>query len=266
MFNRSFETVPLALEIAILAVFVIALVFSMFGQGGGSLYTPTLVLLGFGVLVSVSASLVLNLVTATFATAVYVRQRYVSLPLGALLIPGSVAGAFLGGLWGNQVDTTLLLWVFVAFLVGAGARMLAASWEREGDGATRSRVRLSYDVMAIVVVFSFAVGVLSGLLGIGGGIVLVPFLIFALRVPTKESAGTTAFVVIFSSLAGVLGHSALGHLDVLLILATVVAVAVGGFLGARLMVRVQTKLVRFGFGLLLWVFAVQLVVKLMGWG
>ena len=173
---------PLALEIAILAVFGIALVFSMFGQGGGSLYTPTLVLLGFAVLVSVSTSLVLNLVTAVFATAVYFRQRYVDLPLGALLIPGSVAGAFLGGLWGNHVDTQLLLWVFVAFLVGAGARMVATYWERGRSGDSGSRARLTYPVMAVVVVFSFAVGVLSGLLGIGGGIVLVPFLIFALRV------------------------------------------------------------------------------------
>ena len=255
----------LALAIAIVAVFAIALVFSMFGQGGGSLYTPTLVLLGFAVLVSVSTSLVLNLVTAAFATVVYYRQRYVDLTLGALLIPGSVAGAFLGGVWGNGVDTTLLLWVFVAFLLGAGAWMVATSGDRGGAGEARARARISSAVVAIVVVFSFAVGVLSGVLGIGGGIVLVPFLIFALHVPTKESAGTTALVVIFSSLSGVLGHSAFGHLDASLILATVVAVAVGGFLGARFMVRVRTKMVQVGFGLLLWAFAIQLVVKLMGW-
>jgi uncharacterized protein len=256
----------LALEIALVAVFVIALVFSMFGQGGGSLYTPTLVLLGFAVLVSVSTSLVLNLVTAAFATAVYFRQHFVDLPLGGLLIPGSVAGAFLGGLWGNQVDTDLLLWVFVAFLAGAGARMVATYWDRGLAEKGSARVPLTLAVTAVVVFFSFGVGVLSGLLGIGGGVVLVPFLIFALRVPTKESAGTTAFVVIFSSLSGVLGHSAIGHLDLTLILATAASVAVGGFLGARLMVRARTKLVQVGFGLLLWAFAIQLVVKLLGWG
>lgn len=256
----------LAFEIAIIAVFLIALVFSMFGQGGGSLYTPTLVLLGFAVLVSVSTSLVLNMVTAAFATAVYFRQKFVDLPIGVLLIPGSVAGAFLGGVWGNEVNTNLLLWVFVAFLIGAGARMVATYWERGSADGARSRVPLTYAVTAAVILFSFGVGVLSGLLGIGGGVVLVPFLIFALRVPTKQSAGTTAFAVIFSSLSGVLGHSAFGHLDLTLILATVVAVAIGALLGARLMVRARTKLVQVGFGLLLWAFAIQLIAKLVGWG
>ena len=255
-----------ALGIAILAVLLIAIVFSMFGQGGGSLYTPTLVLLGFAVLVSVSTSLVLNLITATFATLVFYRQRLVDLPIAAVLIPGTVAGAFLGGFWGSSVNTALILWIFVAFLAGAGARMVATYWEAGTAEEASARVSLTLAVSVGVGVLSFGVGVLSGLLGVGGGIVLVPILIFALRVPTKISAGTTALVVIFSSLAGVLGHSAFGQLDFVLIVATGVAVAVGGFIGARLMVRTRPKLVQVGFGLLLWAFALQLVVKLVGWG
>jgi tellurite resistance protein len=67
------------------------------------------------------------------------------------------------------------------------------------------------------------------------GILIVPFLIFAYKISPKISAGTTAFTAIFSSLFGVLGHSAFGHLDFLLITGTAISVAIGATLGARLM-------------------------------
>ena len=254
----------LPLGIAVVSVFLISAVFSMFGQGGGSLYTPTLYLLGYAALVSVSTSLVLNLVTALFATIVYLRRGLVDLGLALAFVPGIVAGSFLGGAMGNFVDATIVLWLFVAFLLGAGGRMVATHWEGpEPEAAVRGRP--SPAMIVIIVLFSFGVGVLSGLLGVGGGILIVPFLIFAYKVPTKLSAGTAGFVVIFSSLFGVLGHSAFGHLDATLILATLVAVALGANLGARLMVRTRTGWVKVGFGLILWAFAVQLIAKLLGW-
>ncbi|HII39793.1 MAG TPA: sulfite exporter TauE/SafE family protein [Thermoplasmata archaeon] len=254
----------LSLGIAVAAVFFISAVFSMFGQGGGSLYTPTLVLLGYATLISVSTSLVLNLVTAFFATLVYYRQNLVDVRLAVAFIPGIVAGSFLGGAMGNFVDPGLLLWLFVAFLLGAGARMVYTYWERT-PGEELVPGHPSQSMYLIIVGFSFGVGILSGLLGVGGGILIVPFLIFFYKVPTKVSAGTAGFVVIFSSLFGVLGHSAYGHLDVTLILATLVAVAVGATLGARFMVRTKAGWVKIGFGLIMWAFAFQLIAKLVGW-
>ena len=247
---------------AVVSVFLISVVFSMFGQGGGSLYTPTLFLLGYATLTSTSTSLVLNLVTALFATFVYYRERLVCLKLASVFIPGIVVGSFFGGAWSNFVDSRLLLWLFVAFLVGAGGRMIYTHWEKGARAETDER-RPTPSTYAIVVLFSLAVGVLSGLLGVGGGILIVPFLIFAYGVPTKQSAGTAGFVVIFSSLFGVLGHSAFGNLDYGLILPTLLAVAVGGTIGARFMVRTRAEWVKVGFGALMWAFAVQLLVKLL---
>lgn len=233
----------------------------MFGQGGGSVYTPTLFLLGYATLVSISTSLVLNLVTALFATVVYYRERLVNLRLASALIPGIVVGAYFGGAWSNFVDSRMLLWFFVAFLIGAGSRMVYTHWERTTD-VEKGAKRPTLSTYVVVVLFSLGVGVLSGLLGVGGGILIVPFLIFVYRAPTKESAGTAGFVVIFSSLFGVLGHSAFGHLDYGLILPTLVAVALGGTIGARYMARTRSEWVKFGFGLLMWALAVQLVARL----
>lgn len=248
--------------VAVAAFFLISVVFSMFGQGGGSLYTPTLVLLGYATLVSVSTSLVLNLVTALFATAVYFRNGLVDLRLAGAFIPGIVAGAFLGGAYGNFVDSRLLLWLFVVFLVGAGGRMVYTHWE-SGPREDRAPTRPSPSAYAGVVVFSFAVGVLSGLLGVGGGILILPFLVFVYKIPTKLSAGTSMFIVVFSSLFGVVGHSAFGHLDLTLVLFTALAVALGGSIGARFMVKTRAEWIKVGFGLVMWAFALQLVVKLL---
>ena len=247
---------------AVVSVLLISVIFSMFGQGGGSVYTPTLFLLGYATLVSTSTSLVLNLATALIATVVNYREKLVNLRLASAFIPGIVVGSFLGGAWSNFVDSTLLLWLFVAFLIGAGARMVYTRWEKVVTTETGKKLAtsLSYTVVAL---FSLGVGLLSGLLGVGGGILIVPFLIFAYRVPTKQSAGTAGFVVIFSSLFGVLGHSAFGHLDYGLILPTLLAVAVGGTIGARFMVRTRSEWVKVGFGLLMWAFAVQLIAKLL---
>ena len=115
-----------------------------------------------------------------------------------------------------------------------------------------------------VALFSVGVGVLSGLLGVGGGSLILPFLIFVYKIPTKLSAGTSMFIVIFSSLFGVIGHSAFGHLDLTLILATALAVALGGTIGARFMVKTKAEWVKVGFGLIMWAFALQLALKLLG--
>lgn len=98
----------------------------------------------------------------------------------------------------------------------------------------------------------------------GGGILIAPSLIFVYQVPAKLSAGTTGFVVIFSSLFGVLGHSAFGNLEHASILPALLAVAIGGALGASFMVRTSARWVKTGFGVLMFAFDIQLIAKRMG--
>jgi len=248
---------------AAISVLLVAFIFSMFGQGGGSLYTPILFLLGFATSTSVSTSLVLNLFTALTATVVYYRSGLVGLRQASVFVPGIIAGSLIGGALSESVDPDLLMWLFVAFLVGAGARMLYTYWEKgteEGGRPTPFTRRL----VAVIVAFSFGVGILSGLLGVGGGILIVPFLIFGCKYPVKHSAGAAAYIVVFSSLFGVIGHSAVGQLDLGLIAATSIAVLIGAVLGASLTTRTKPRMIKAGFGLIMLVFAVQLILRLTG--
>jgi uncharacterized protein len=250
------------LLIAVIAVFLVSIVFSMFGQGGGSLYTPILYLLGYAAVVSISTSLVLNLITALSAAIVYYRSNLIDLRMAAVFIPGICIGAFIGGAMTNFVNPEILLWLFVLFLVGAGARMIYTWWEKV-PAEEACPVRFTRGMYGGIAVFSFLVGIISGLLGVGGGTIIVPFLIFICRYPAKNSAGTVSFIVIFSSLFGIIGHSAFGSLDWELIAVTAVAVFVGATLGARYMVKIQPRYIKAGFGIILWVFALQLILKLL---
>jgi hypothetical protein len=249
------------LLIAVAAVFLVSIIFSMFGQGGGSLYTPILFLLGYSALVSISTSLVLNLITALSAAIVYYRSNLIDLRIAVVFIPGICIGAFMGGAMNNFVNPAILLWLFVLFLAGAGTRMVYTWWEKASSEET-CPIGFTRSMYAGIILFSFAVGIISGLLGVGGGTLIVPFLIFLCNYPAKNSAGTVSFIVIFSSLFGVIGHSAFGSLDLGLIAVTMVAVFVGATLGARYMIKIQPRYIKAGFGIILWLFALQLILKL----
>ncbi|MFA5332146.1 MAG: sulfite exporter TauE/SafE family protein [Methanoregula sp.] len=249
------------LIVAIVAVFVVSIIFSMFGQGGGSLYTPILFLLGYAALTSISTSLVLNLITALAASIVYYRSNLVDVRFALWFVPGICLGAFLGGVLAAFINPVLLMWLFVIFLIGAGGRMIYTYWERSSpEGACP--VHYSTGMYVLIVVFSFFVGIISGLLGVGGGIIIVPFLIFFCHYPMKNSAGVVSFIVIFSSLFGVFGHLTSGGFDIPLIIGCAIAVVIGATIGARSMVKIQSGYIKVGFGFVLLVFALQLIFKL----
>jgi hypothetical protein len=247
---------------AVLLVFVLAFIFSMFGQGGGSVYSPILILLGYGVLQATSTSLVLNLITSVSAGYIFYRNKMIDFRTSFMFVPGIVVGAFAGGALSRFVNTTVLLWLFVFFLVVLGARMVYSYWEK-GTVEGKAPINLSAAMHALIVITSFAVGAISGLLGVGGGILIVPFMTYICKYPTKFAAGSSHLIISFSALAGILGHASSHRLDILLIAVTGVAVLVGGNLGARFSMRVKPRMIKAGLGLLMWALAAQLLVKLL---
>jgi hypothetical protein len=251
------------LSVVILA-FVTAFVFSMFGQGGGSVYSPMLLLFGYAVLVSVSTSLVLNLITSVSAGYIFYRHKMIDFRTSLIFVPGICVGAFIGGALCQFVNITILLWLFVFFLVGVGARMVYTYWER-GKVEEKPPKSLSVAVYALIVFVSFAVGFISGLLGVGGGILIVPFMVYVCKYPAKFAAGSSHLIISFSALSGIIGHAAFHSLDIPLIAVTGVAVLIGGNLGARTSMRFKSGMIRAGLGLLMWALAAQLVVKLLGY-
>jgi hypothetical protein len=252
------------LLLAVFSAFLLAFVFSMFGQGGGSVYSPMLILLGYTVLIATSTSLVLNLITSVSAGYIFYRNKMIDFKTSFMFVPGIVVGAFAGGALAKFVNTAVLLWLFVFFLVVLGARMVYAYWEK-GKVEEKPPTTQSTAMYALIVIFSFVVGVISGLLGVGGGILIVPFMTYVCKYPAKFAAGASHLIISFSALAGIIGHAASHRLDLPLIAATGIVVLIGGNLGARISMRVEPRMIKAGLGLLMWALAAQLLVKLLGY-
>jgi len=252
------------LLLAVFFAFLLAFIFSMFGQGGGSVYSPMLILLGYTVLIATSTSLVLNLITSLSAGYIFYRNKMIDFKTSFMFVPGIVVGAFAGGALSKFVNTAVLLWLFVVFLVVLGARMVYAYWEK-GKAAEEPPTSQSPAMYALIVVFSIVVGVISGLLGVGGGILIVPFMTYICKYPTKFAAGASHLIISFSALAGIIGHASSHRLDLPLIAATGIVVLIGGNLGARVSMRVEPRMIKVGLGLLMWALAAQLLVKLLGY-
>ena len=248
---------------AVIFAFLIAFIFSMFGQGGGSVYSPLLLLLGYSILLSTSTSLVLNLITSLSAGYIFYRKKMIDYKTSLIFALGISIGAFAGGALSKSFDTTVLLWVFVVFLLAVGARMIYSYWEKE-KVKENSPVHLSIAMYVLIAVFGLAVGFLAGLLGVGGGIFIVPFMVYVCKFPAKIAAGSSHLIISFSALAGIIGHATSHHFDPLLIAVTGIAVLIGGNLGARVSMKINTKMIKAGLGLIMWTFAVQLLVKLLG--
>ena len=104
------------------------------------------------------------------------------------------------------------------------------------------------------------IGVMGGFLGIGGGVFIVPLLIYVIKTPTKIAAASSTFIVCFSSLTGFLGYASMEKIDWLIILPAAVASFAGGLAGARFMsTRMKGKNIRIIFGVILFFLCAKLL-------
>jgi uncharacterized protein len=255
------ETIWIVIGLA----FIIALAFSMFGQGGGSVYTPVLYLFGYPVLLSVSTSLVLNLITSVSAGYVFYRHKMIDVKRALLFVPGIILGSLTGSVLDNLhvVSTTFLLWLFVAFLIIAGARMIY-SYREKGKGEGQVPTSFSKRMYVLIISVSFLVGVISSMLGVGGGIIIVPFMVYICKYPTRWAAGASHLIISFSALFGVIGHSAFGNLDLRLVLGLGIAVLIGGNIGGRIGVKMKASAMKVGVGIIMLILALQVILKITG--
>jgi uncharacterized membrane protein YfcA len=239
---------------------IIVLVFSgllaMAGLGAAFLFVPLFYYLGVPLAEATPTALLLNAVSLSFAAISYWRAGLINwrvgLPVGVMAVILSPLGARLT----PQVDKNLLLGMFAAFLVFAGFMMLFFKPKPRDHEMNRA-----VEVGAGAGVGSVA-GFLGGLLGVGGGNFIVPVLNW-LGLDAKVAAGTTALVVVFSSLSGFLGHATLGGIDPLFISINDVMAAVGSMVGAQLMkTKISSAQLKTMIGVLLWLIAAKMIFDL----
>jgi len=204
--------------------------FAMLGLGGGMVYVPALNWAGYDlVTVALPLGLLLNGLNTSFALIQFGRKKLVDWKGGSFMAIAALIGSPLGAYASQYVNQSQLKIIFALAVLYAAIRMLSQVNKKEPDEKAELKKRI---IIGIVV--GLSVGFLGGLLGIGGGFIFAPVLMY-LGYKTKEAAATTAFVVTFSSFSGYLGHAAQGDMNWPLTFILVGAVIIGSQFGARFM-------------------------------
>ena len=213
--------------IGVPVVLVFSAVLSMAGLGAAFLFVPLFYWLGVPLAEAAALGLLLNFVSLAFASVTYVRSKLVDFRAAVPIVVVAVILSPLGAQTTRLVDKKVLLWLFTAFLVFAGSMMLFYK--------PRPRpVQRGPAVAALGAGVGGVAGFLGGLLGVGGGNFIVPVLNW-LGFDAKVAAGTTGFVVVFSSLAGFLGHASLGGQNYAFLAVMAITASAGALLGSYLM-------------------------------
>lgn len=271
----------------------VGFVSGMFGVGGGFLMTPLLIFVGISPAVSV-ASVASHIAASSFSGALsYWRRRAIDPALAAVLLTGGIAGTALG-VWVftvlrnlGQLDLTIAL-SYVILLTGVGGAMF---WEglrafvrlRRGTPVTfrrpgshswvhglplkmrfkRSKIYLS--VIPVVAV-GLLIGFIGAVMGIGGSFILIPILIYWLRIPTSTVIGTSMVLTLVTMVIATLLHAVTNHLvDAVLALILMIGGVTGAQFGARAGQKIRGEHLRLLLGLLILAvgirFAAQLVIQ-----
>jgi hypothetical protein len=228
---------------------------TMIGAGGGFVLVPLLLLLypDDPPELITSISLAVVFCNALSGTAAYLHQRRVDLlaanAFAVATIPGAIGGALVVGLLPRDafdVAFAVLLLLVSSFLIVRPAARIRQRSHRRGEVSRlltdRSGDTYAYSYNLITgVVLSVAVGFLSSLLGIGGGIIHVPLMVQVLLFPAHVATATSHYVLMISALAGTLVHLVSGDLDggYARTGALAIGVLAGAQVGARLSVLVR---------------------------
>ena len=257
---------------------LVGILSGMFGVGGGFLITPLLFFIGIPPTVAVATSanqIIASSVSGLFA---HLKRRNVDLRMGALLQAGGVVGAGLGMVvfnWLKQLGHVDLLvnLCYVVFLGAIGGLMFVESLSairksRSKGGAVvkprkqrgwvhtmplKMRFRTSGLYISVIPPFlvGAAVGVLSAIMGVGGGFIMVPAMIYLLHMPTKVVIGTSLFQIIIVAAVTTFLHAVTNHsVDVVLALFLLIGGVIGAQIGTRIGVKMKAEQLRILLALL----------------
>lgn len=215
------------MEIQILiiaAIFVVAVLYSSVGHGGASGYLAVMAFFTIAPGTTRPTALILNIFVASIATFQFYRRGYFDWRVFLSFAATSIPFAFLGGmivLPGNVYKKILgAVLLFAAF-------RLAWNFAKKSDEVVPPRIWIALVVGAVI-------GLLSGLIGVGGGIFLTPILLLMKWTEAKTAAGVSAMFILVNSAAGLLGNSEQVALLQSNVVFWIIAAVFGGIIGTTL--------------------------------
>lgn len=232
--------------LGVLVGFTSGVLSGLFGVGGGIVMTPGIqVLMGARPIVALATPLPAILPTALTGAYTYHRAGQVDVRAAAWMVGPGIVAAVAGAALTDVVDTHVLLVITAALLAWQAVGILRGARVRP-DGTTDEAA--SQHPMSKLLLIGFAAGFVSGLLGIGGGLIMVPLMVGWLRMPLKRALGTSLLTIVALVIPGTVVHLALGHIDWAIFLVVTLGAVPGARLGASLALGTRERTLRLMVG------------------
>ena len=208
-----------------------------FGIGGGTILVPLLLMLGFETKIAIGISVVQMVFSSVYGSYLNNKKGTLDIAMVVVIGVGGFIGSLFSGLIAASFDDKTLEMIFLSFATFALLRLFFKTKEH------RDQKQLNSIILFII---GFLLGAVSMTIGVGGSIILVPILVGFLHVPLKKAISAGLFFVVFSSVAGLISHATLGHVDfesgVIIGLASLVGVYIGIILKDKVNEILQRRL------------------------
>lgn len=214
----------------------------MVGLGGGFIIVPVLrIFFGLSPAIAAGTSLALVVANSGSGAIAYLLARRVHVRVGLLIAAGGLPGSVLGTIIVKNLAPHLFDWLFAAFLIAVALDIVLNGEKRLAQRDDREEVHLIAGMTwGLALATGFGVGVISSLFGVGGGVVLIPSLLYFSDLPLHAITATSHFGIVLTSPVGLLAHFIEHDIDWRYVIPLVLGGLLGGPIGARLSVRVKS--------------------------
>lgn len=265
----------MGLEVLILlAALLVGVVGSMLGIGGGVLLIPILTtFFGVPIKIAIGASVVSVIATSSAAGAVYLSRGFTHTRLAMVLEIATTAGALAGGITAAFLDPRLLSVIFGLVLLYVAFSMFNKRSEKVAQGKTglldtdfidpltQKKVEYGVRKMPYGLGLSFLAGNVSGLLGIGGGVIKVPVMNLVMGMPMRAAIATSNFMIGITAATSAIIYYQHGFLNPSVAIPTALGVLMGAQVGARVGIHMKSSHLSQIFQIVLIIFAIMMFYK-----
>ena len=267
---------------------VVGFLSGMFGVGGGFLMTPMLILMGIPPAVAVASEANHILAASVSGFLAHMRRANVDFLMGLVLLVGGVIGSIIGVfllkyLLSIGQEKVFISLSYITILVFVGFWMLTESvnsLNKQSKG-TRNKLhehiwlhglpfkikfRKSHLYISILppIFIGLLVGILSSIMGVGGGFILVPAMIYILGMPTQVVIGTSLLQIVFVTTVSTIMHSYINQtVDVVLSSLLLIGAVIGAQIGTRTMVLLRGEQIRFLLAVIIIIVAIVLIGEIL---
>ncbi|MFK5914431.1 MAG: sulfite exporter TauE/SafE family protein [Woeseiaceae bacterium] len=207
-----------------LLFFIVALVYSSVGLGGGSSYTALMAIFGISSLAIPMVSLSLNIFVTSVGSYNFIRNKHAKIKLILPFLISSIPMAYLGGTF--QVSKEIFYWMLWLSLIFVAARIYL--WKNVSIEINISQTQK----IVLSLIAGLVLGLIAGIIGIGGGIYLVPLIIILGLGSEKEAAACGVIFIWLNSCAGLLSRMQYNAIDLTQYIPLIIAVIAGGAIGS----------------------------------